>query len=80
MEDWHFQQFSEVMSVANSLRSLVWTVCLMLLMKYIVAVPSRSSSSGEPPEVYLCQLIADTGAESPSLITTAPRPFSSSFS
>jgi len=46
-----------VMSVANSMRSLVWTILLMLLMMYIIGV-------------YLCQLIADTGAENPSALST----------
>ncbi|CAE7494511.1 Scn11a [Symbiodinium natans] len=37
-----------VMSIVGSMRSLAWTVVLMLLIKYIIGV-------------YLCGLIADTG-------------------
>ncbi|CAJ1444361.1 unnamed protein product [Effrenium voratum] len=45
-----------VMSVANSMRSLVWTLLLMLLMKYIIGV-------------YLCQIVADTGIENSANLT-----------
>lgn len=46
-----------VMSVANSMRSLGWTILLMLLIKYIIGV-------------YLCQLVADTGSENPAALST----------
>ncbi|CAK9001794.1 Sodium channel protein type 4 subunit alpha A (Voltage-gated sodium channel subunit alpha Nav1.4a) [Durusdinium trenchii] len=45
-----------VMSVASSMRSLVWTLVLMLLMMYIIGV-------------YLCQMIADSGAEDATILT-----------
>lgn len=49
-----------VMSVANSMRSLGWTILLMLLIKYIIGV-------------YLCQLVADTGSENPAALSTERR-------
>ena len=37
--------FHQVMSVANSMRSLVWTLLLMLLMKYIIGAAWTNSYS-----------------------------------
>mmetsp|Transcript_44057 Transcript_44057/g.82376 ORF Transcript_44057/g.82376 Transcript_44057/m.82376 type:complete len:620 (-) Transcript_44057:182-2041(-) len=45
-----------VMSIVGSMKSLVWTLLLMLLMKYIIGV-------------FLCQLIVDTSAENPAIMT-----------
>mmetsp|Transcript_4891 Transcript_4891/g.11573 ORF Transcript_4891/g.11573 Transcript_4891/m.11573 type:complete len:640 (-) Transcript_4891:130-2049(-) len=45
-----------VMSIVGSMKSLVWTILLMLLIKYIIGV-------------CLCQLIADRGLENPGAMT-----------
>ena len=40
------------MSVANSMRSLGWTILLMLLIKYIIGVARRQKSIGKHWEVW----------------------------